>query len=206
MKASNRRPTPCSIQPPSRRLGRDGEHPTASPRVVAYRDATPKQATGMNTIRQARPEEYTGLRKIEFEADRLFSSVGIGPFTNDDAEDHFGQAVLVLVVGDPPVGFVCVELVDGNPHIWQLAVHPDHGRQGLGRALVEAACEWARTERFDAITLTTYRDVPWNGPFYESLGFITLDALTPGLHAIREHERAIGDDDFGPRVAMRLAL
>ena len=158
------------------------------------------------TIRQARPEEYTGLRRIEFEADQLFASVGIGPFTNDDAEDRFDQAALVLVVGDPPVGFVCVELVDGIPHIWQLAVHPDHGRQGLGRALVEAACEWARSERFDAITLTTYRDVPWNGPFYESLGFVTLDVLTPGLHAIREHERAIGDDDFGPRVAMRLAL
>ncbi len=158
------------------------------------------------TIRQARPEEYSGLRRIEFEADRLFASVGIGPFNNDDAEDHFGQAVLVLVVADPPVGFVCVELVDGNPHIWQLAVHPDHGRQGLGRALVEATCEWARSERFDAITLTTYRDVPWNGPFYESLGFVTPDALTPGLQAIREHERAVGDDDFGPRVVMRLAL
>jgi GNAT superfamily N-acetyltransferase len=159
-----------------------------------------------STIRSARREEYAGLRSIEFEADRLFASVGIGPFTNDDAEDHFGRAVLVLVVGDPPVGFVCVELVDGIPHIWQLAVRPDHGRQGLGRALVEAACEWARTERFHAITLTTYRDVPWNGPFYESLGFVTLDSLTPGLRAIREHERAIGDDAYGPRVAMRLLL
>jgi len=157
-------------------------------------------------IRRARPEEYTGLRRIEFEADRLFASVGIGPFTNDDAEDHFGQALLVLVVGDPARGFVCVELIDGVPHIWQLAVHPDHGRQGLGRALVEATCEWSRSEGFDAITLTTYRDVPWNGPFYESLGFVALSVLTPGLQAIREHERAVGDDDFGPRVAMQLTL
>jgi GNAT superfamily N-acetyltransferase len=164
------------------------------------------QGPSRHSIRQARPEEYAGLRRIEFEADRLFASVGIGPFTNDDAEDHFGQAVLVLVVGDPAVGFACVELVDGIPHIWQLAVHPDHGRHGLGRALLQAVCEWARTQRFGAITLTTYRDVPWNGPFYESLGFVALDALTPGLHAIREHERAIGDDAFGPRVAMRLAL
>jgi len=136
----------------------------------------------------------------------LFASVGIGPFTNDDAEDHFDRALLVLVVCHPPVGFACVDLVDGAPHIWQLAVHPDHGRRGLGRALVEAVCDWARTERFDVITLTTYRDVPWNGPFYESLGFAALDVLTPGLLAIREHERMIGDDDFGARVAMRHAL
>ena len=85
-------------------------------------------------------------------------------------------------------------------------MHPDHGRRGLGRALVGAVCDWARKERFEIITLTTYRDVPWNGPLYESLGFATIGVLTPGLLAIREHERTIGDDDFGPRVAMQLAL
>jgi ribosomal protein S18 acetylase RimI-like enzyme len=158
------------------------------------------------TIREARSDEFALLRSIEFEADRMFETVGIGPFVNDDAENHFSQAALVLVVGHPPVGFVCVELVDEVPHIWQLAVLPDHGRQGLGSALVRAACEWARLQLFDAITLTTYRDVPWNGPFYESLGFVTMGTLTPELIGIREHERAVGDDDFGPRVAMRLAL
>jgi GNAT superfamily N-acetyltransferase len=158
------------------------------------------------TIRVGRREEFAALRGIEFEADRMFESVGIGPFTNDESEDHFDQAALVLVADDPPVGFACVELVDGIPHIWQLAVHPDHGRRGHGRALIDAACDWARTQRFEAITLTTYRDVPWNGPFYESLGFVILDTLTPELFAIREHEHAIGDDAFGPRVAMRLVL
>jgi len=132
--------------------------------------------------------------------------VGIGPFTDDDAEDHLAQAALVLVTGDPPVGFVCVGLVDGLPHIWQLSVHPDHGRRGLGRALVQAACRWARAEGFEAVTLTTYRDVPWNGPFYASLGFVTVDALAPGLAAVRQHEREVGDDAFGPRVAMQLTL
>jgi GNAT superfamily N-acetyltransferase len=159
-----------------------------------------------HSVRQARPDEFAGLRRIELEADRLFESVGIGPFSNDEGENHFEQAALVLVVGDPPVGFACVELVDGNPHIWQLAVHPDHGRQGRGRALIEATSDWARTEHFAAITLTTFRDVPWNGPFYESVGFVTMHTLTPELSAIREHERSIGDDDFGPRVAMRLPL
>ncbi len=158
------------------------------------------------TIRQARSDEFADLRAIELEADQLFNSVGIGPFTNDESEDHFSRAVLVLVVGDPAVGFVCIELVYGIPHIWQLAVLPEHGRQGYGRALMEAASDWARSERFDAITLTTFRDVPWNGPFYEKLGFTTMDTLTPELSDIREHERVIGDDDFGPRMAMRLVL
>jgi GNAT superfamily N-acetyltransferase len=157
-------------------------------------------------IRRARPEEFALLRGIELEADRLFETVGIGPFVNDESENHLERATLTLATGDPPVGFVCVELLDGEPHIWQLAVLPHHGRRGLGRALVDAACEWARGEGFEAITLTTYRDVPWNGPFYRSLGFADLEDLPPGLAAIREHERSVGDDDFGPRVAMRLAL
>ena len=157
-------------------------------------------------IRRASPDEHPGLRLIEFEADRLYASVDIGPFINDDSEDHFAQAALVLVVGDPRIGFVCVELVDATPHIWQVSVHPEHGRKGFGRALVLAACDWAGEEGSDAITLTTYRDVPWNAPFYASLGFVTLDTLSPELQAIREHEREIGDDDFGPRVAMRRTL
>jgi GNAT superfamily N-acetyltransferase len=165
------------------------------------RDKRPKPS-----VREGRPDEFADLRRIEFEADRLFESVGIGPFTNDEGENHLDQAALVLVVGDPPVGFACVELVDGNPYIWQLAVHPVHGRQGLGRALVEATCDWARSEHFGAITLTTFRDVAWNGPFYESLGFVAMGNLTPELSAIREHERSIGDDDFGHRVAMRFSL
>ena len=157
-------------------------------------------------IRRARPDEFAELRRIEFAADRLFESVGIGPFANDEADNHLHSSALVLVAAEPPVGFVCVELVDEIPHIWQLAVHPDHGRRGVGRALVEAASDWARTEGFGAITLTTYRDVPWNAPFYESIGFVAMAHLTPELNAIREHEREIGDDDFGPRVAMRRAL
>jgi ribosomal protein S18 acetylase RimI-like enzyme len=157
-------------------------------------------------IRPARPDEYDALRVIEIDADRLFETVGIGPFATDESEDHTDRAELVLVVDDPPVAFVIVELVDGNAHIWQLSVHPDHVRQGLGTALVAAACEWARASGLEAITLTTFRDVPWNGPFYASLGFVVIDDLAPQMAAIREHERAIGDDDFGPRVAMRLQL
>ncbi len=159
-----------------------------------------------SSIRAARPHEFPDLREIEFAADQLYESVGIGPFTSDDAEDHFDEAVLVLVTGEPPVGFICVEFVDGIPHIWQLSVHPDHVRQGLGRSLVEAASSWARSTGFDAITLTTYRDVPWNGPFYESLGFVVVHDLSPGLEAIREHEREMGNDAFGRRVAMKLRL
>jgi GNAT superfamily N-acetyltransferase len=157
-------------------------------------------------IRVASPDEFELLRQIELDADQLYETVGIGPFSNSEEEDHLAGAAVVLVTGTPAVGFACVEVVDGVAHLWQLSVHPSAGRQGRGRALVDAVCDWARANGYRAVTLTTFRDVPWNAPFYARLGFRAIHDLTAGLLAIRDHERAIGDDDFGPRIAMRKEL
>ena len=154
-------------------------------------------------IHVADPEDFEVLRQVEEAADMLFAKVGIGPFTVSQDENHLRRAAVVLVSGAPPVGFACVEIVDGLAHIWQLSVHPAASRHGRGRALVEAVCEWATSNGYPAVTVTTFRDVPWNGPFYARLGFTFVEELSPGLQAIRDHEREIGDDAFGPRVAMR---
>lgn len=163
-------------------------------------------AANRNQIREARPEEYEQLRFIELEADSVFETVGIGPFDNDDGENHLSSAAMVLVASDPPLGFITLDIVDGLPNIWQLSVLPDEQRRGIGKNLIEAACDWARANNLEATTLTTFRDVPWNGPFYQRLGFSALSDLSPGLEAIREHEREIGDDTFGSRIAMRKEL
>ena len=94
-------------------------------------------------------------------------------------------------------------VVDGAAHVEQVSVHPDHARQGIGRALLERAAAWARAQGLRAITLTTYVEVDWNGPYYERLGFryLTPDKETPGLRAIRRHERALGLDAW-PRACM----
>jgi GNAT superfamily N-acetyltransferase len=157
-------------------------------------------------IREARPDEYDALRALEDAADSVFADIGIGPFRQSEEDNHLAQAAVVFAVGDPAVGFACVEVVDGAAHLWQLSVHPRAARRGLGRALVEAVCDWAVTNGLPAVTLTTFRDVAWNGPFYSRLGFREVEELSPGLAAMRQHERAIGDDDFGPRVAMRRDL
>jgi GNAT superfamily N-acetyltransferase len=163
-------------------------------------------ATAADAVRVAAPAEFDVLREIEETADGLFAEVGIGPFAVSDEEDHLAQAAVVLVSGTPPVGFACVEIVDGLAHIWQLSVLPSKGRQGRGRALVKAVCDWAQLRGLPAVTLTTFRDVPWNAPFYARLGFRVIEALSPGLQAIRDHERDIGDDAFGSRVTMRIDL
>ena len=154
----------------------------------------------------ARPGEFARLRAIELEADDLYLTVGIGPFPVDDVHDRLDQMAVVFVAGDPPVGFVSVELLDGEAHIDQLSVLATHGGRGTGRALLDEAIRWARVEGLAGVTLTTFRDVPWNAPFYRRLGFEVVTEPANGLAGRRADERSEGFDGFGPRVAMRLAL
>ena len=65
---------------------------------------------------------------------------------------------------------------------------------------------WAAEKGYSAMTLTTYRDVAWNAPFYARRGFAVIDDLPAGLAAIRAREQELGLDDVGPRVVMRREL
>ena len=106
-----------------------------------------------------------------------------------------------------PVGFAYVRLVEGEPHLQEMDVHPGHGRRGIGTRLLRQVSEWARAGGFRRVTLTSFRFVPWNRPFYERMGFRCLEPeeLTPALAQILRDE---ADEGFDPsrRVAMRLDL
>ena len=131
---------------------------------------------------------------------------GSDRFPTKMTTDHLEDAAIVLVSGDPAAGFACVGIVDGSAHLWQLSVHPSESRRGRGTALVAAVCDWAASNGYRGVTLTTFRDVPWNGPFYRGLGFHPLDDPLPELAAIRDRETMIGLDDLGARIAMQKDL
>lgn len=116
--------------------------------------------------------------------------------------DELRNAAALLVSGDPPAGYARVEVVDGRAHLEGLSVRPRFMRQGRGSELVLAACAWAAEHGFAEITLCTFAEVPWNGPFYAKLGFVELHELTPGLQALRETERRLGLDAMGRRVVL----
>jgi GNAT superfamily N-acetyltransferase len=108
---------------------------------------------------------------------------------------------------DVPLGYALALVVDGLGHLEQLSVRPTASRQGRGRALVEEVVAWARGWGAPAVTLSTFREVPWNAPSYARQGFRPLgDAeLTPGLRALRTAEEAAGLD-VAARTFMRLDL
>jgi hypothetical protein len=79
-------------------------------------------------------------------------------------------------------------------YVEEMDVLPSHGRRGLGARLLACVCAWARAEGHAAVTLSTFRDVPWNGPFYRKHGFRDLQPAewTPGMRAIRANEARHG--------------
>ncbi|MEL6899460.1 MAG: GNAT family N-acetyltransferase [Cyanobacteria bacterium J06606_4] len=92
------------------------------------------------------------------------------------------------------VGFIVAKFLLGSCFVVELDVHPDFGRRGIGSALVEACCAGARSRGVRWVTLTTFRYIPWNIPFYEGLGFEVLPAeqWPPEIRAIVEHEHRYG--------------
>lgn len=106
-----------------------------------------------------------------------------------------------------PVAYVITDVIDGNGHIEQVSVNPSHARRGIGKALIEQVARWARDKGCPALTLTTFTEVAWNGPYYERLGFRYLPEAewTDGLRSLRAAEAAHGLDEW-PRGCMRRDL
>lgn len=169
--------------------------------------------TSAYRIARARPHDVHGLREIELAAARLLE--GYAPesvLAEATGEDEFRIAqrdalLWVALRDDAPVGFAHLKLLEPNAvHLQELDVHPAHGRRGIGTRLVAAVCTWAAEGGHGAVTLTTFRDVPWNMPFYARLGFaeIPADTISEALRSILDQEVRSGLD-AGRRVAMRWA-
>ena len=162
-------------------------------------------------IAAAEPSDLSFLPSIELAGATLLA----GHLGESDLLDTTSQEVLAdaqrrgrlwIARGDGvPVGFAFVKVLEpSSAHLEELDVHPEHGRRGLGTRLVIAVCEWAAVQGFGAVTLTTFRDVPFNRPFYERLGFEVIPVHELGLALISAlAEEARRGMDPTTRVAMR---
>jgi GNAT superfamily N-acetyltransferase len=165
-------------------------------------------------IRRALNQDLDALPAIELAAARML--VGYAP--ESVLTETTGRAELeaslrvgllwVAVSDDGPVGFAHVLLLEpGGVHLEELDVHPDHGRQGNGRRLVAAVCDWAASAGMRFVTLSTFREPPWNAPFYRKLGFAALRELelSPAMRHLVVGEARRGLDP-SRRVVMRRML
>lgn len=92
------------------------------------------------------------------------------------------------------VGFVIIKFLVESCFIVELDVHPRYWRQGIGSALVEACCRHAKACGSTKMLLTTFRQVPWNIPFYQKLDFVSVasEDWSQEIWAIVQHEARYG--------------
>lgn len=132
-------------------------------------------------VRLARPDELDALPAIEVAADARFAATPYAalvagyPTTEiadfADAQDRWGLWV-AIDADDRPVGFAhCKPVGRGSLYVAQLSVHPDHAGRRLAALMLDRVAAFHGPRGVWRLTLTTFRDIPWNGPYYERLGF-----------------------------------
>jgi GNAT superfamily N-acetyltransferase len=167
-------------------------------------------------IRLANAADAPFLPMVERSAGEAFRAIQ-GLSSIADAADLSVERYAALIAGGAAwvavddaeriCGFLCGEVFDDELHIWEMSVHHDLQRAGLGRRLLDGAIAWAEATDLRAVTLTTFRAVSWNEPFYQRNGFRTIapEDLRARLRETLAREVATGLPRAG-RCAMRLDL
>lgn len=165
--------------------------------------------TASFSLRPAHPTEIEQVREIERTSATRFLGTDRAAIADDEPTDAETLArrvrsggLLVAEVAGAPIAFVMFREVEACAYIEQIDVLPSHARRGIGAALLDEVAAVARVRGWSALTLSTFKDVPFNAPYYRRLGFAEIEALTPGMAAIRAQHQARGLDETA-RVFMR---
>lgn len=168
----------------------------------------------MTLIRPARAAEAALLPALEFAAQQRFQAympaIASGGVTADDifaTRIEVGRCLVAADDADAPIAFLIWDILDGNAYIRELAVLPEHAGRRIGARLIDAMAGMARRRGMPMLTLTTFRDIPWNAPYYVRLGFTEMPEAEygPDLTAMIAMQRRHGLD-ISKRLAMKRAL
>ncbi|WP_232467662.1 GNAT family N-acetyltransferase [Bordetella genomosp. 9] len=178
--------------------------------------------SAMIHIRLATPQDLDKLACIERSAASVFRDAGLAWVADSGTMDRealaamcAGNTLWVAAVqgnipatnGDEPVGFLGAHPLDGQFYIAEVSVARAHQRKGIGARLIKAAIDHAARAGFPAATLTTYRDLPWNGPYYARMGFAEVPPLAVGPdHRHKLHAEAEAGHDLARRCVMTKRL
>ncbi|AOM39378.1 GNAT family N-acetyltransferase [Xenorhabdus hominickii] len=165
----------------------------------------------MFSIRLTQKSDVSRLPAVEYSAAKLFSFI---PELSWIADGHVQteQQHLEYLSQDnswialnniQPIGFILAKPLNDGLHIMELSVHEHWQRKGIGRALIEKVVQVAEQRNLQAVTLTTFRHVSWNAPFYQRLGFDILkpQQITAALRKILQSEI-----DYGFTEEQRCAM
>ncbi|HXG87309.1 MAG TPA: GNAT family N-acetyltransferase [Vicinamibacterales bacterium] len=166
-------------------------------------------------IRLGAPEDIGSLAEVEREASTLFQNhftetgltgeLLLRTSAEEDLRDaqQAGRLWVAVTRDGEVVGFASASEVGDYANLDELDVLPAHGRLGLGSRLLAEVCAWACGAGYPAVTLSTFREVPWNAPFYQRRGFepVAPDQLSSAYAA-----RVAAEARRGLRTDLRVVM
>src|SRR5689334_23787835 len=144
-------------------------------------------------LRPARLADIPRMQEIEDDAGELFAGWNLVNFEDlatvgmsDHVEAIEAGLSIIADVDGRAVGFAMGALYGEDAYLHELDVERAGQRKGLGAALVWAFVEAARDKGARTLYLSTFREPPWNAPFYARLGFreVKREHYLPWMRAI----------------------
>ena len=168
------------------------------------------------SVRVARNPDCPGLPDIERSAAQIFVDFGMpdvasGEITAAEAwEPHCANETIWVAVDsdDRPIAFLASGIQPPVLFIYELAVRREWQRRGIGRALLAKAADYAKGKGLYGVGLTTFCDVPWNGPYYAGQGYdlVQDEDLPPSMQPVIAAERTRWPEPDRRRCAMVKAI
>lgn len=153
----------------------------------------------MQEIERAAAELFRGSGLIDVDA------MGVAAVGDHMTSIEQGLSFVAEIEGRI-AGFAFGEMHFEDAYLHELDVDPAFGRRGIGLELVRKFISGARAKQAKAVYLSTFRDPPWNAPFYRKLGFVDVargDYLR-WMESIADEQAKFLD--LNTRVFMRLGL
>ena len=141
---------------------------------------------GFLQIRPATIKDFGLLGELERRAAKRFLGVpeatGMSPeqleetLSTEELERSLSENGLWIAEWEgEPVDFLATHQYGDSLYIREVDVLQKYGRRGIGKALIGRAFEYARRLGLASLFLRTFRDVEWNAPFYEEIGFRAVE-------------------------------
>ena len=151
------------------------------------------------SIRLARVDDAESFALVEADAATLLHEypglAGI-PVPPAETAGHYRSVIakghcLTAVEKDETAGFAAAGRVRRELHLHELSVRRQSQRRTIGGTLLRALMIDARNCGLQAVTLNTFRDIPWNAPFYARHGFVEVENFEGREHLSQSLEAAV---------------
>jgi hypothetical protein len=154
------------------------------------------------------------LQHVERSAGRMFAEIGMPEIADHEPtgvetfEDRFrhGRLYIAALADGGPAGFLYWSMMDGFAYIEEVSVGAEHRGNRLGARMIERLARDV-AQLTDAITLATFRHVPWNAPYYARLGFVECNVSDLGTDHVQAWQDQQADGlDMSRRLFMKKPL